>query len=607
MADQKSEPGVSVAGVPLQSLSERHLGWLRNLLHRDYLTGADWDGALRQTAEMARTALEANEAFIAIHDPVSGRWTARTSRGDSIVQEAIGLLGSLSVIESVRSTGEPVLTTAEAPLLMRSKSISRNEIRSVLAVPIRWWERGEDSPKTVVGGCLYADRKADAAPFTPNDIQLVTDITRIAERSLNLLRHISRISNALSATREEVGLLREVAAGTHRMETYSSIDPGFVRDVIEPLKRAASVDKVGILMLGPTGSGKSRLARDLHYSSSRAAGPFVTLDCGQITSAEGLGADLFGFAKKSGFSAPSEGRPGRAMMANKGTLFVDEVGSLPLELQQRILRLIQTGLFSPLGSSEEMSVDIRLLAAANHDLGEKVRKGEFREDLFWRISEVTVTIPPLDERRADIRGLADHFLSSARERCGQRSLVGFTEAAYEGLESHPWSSSGNIRGLEHTITRSVLLAPQGTAFIDAPDVLFQWGPHSAGGTNESERLPAEVSADDRLTLLSAMILKHAGNVLKIASDPKVIAAFGSGNRPVPVSTLLLRIRQTGLNEALSQSRKMAEEVEVASAREAVLAHGDTASAARSLGLSRDQLIWRLRRAGLTVRQIVGDK
>jgi len=605
LADENLSPPVAVA--------QRHLASLRALLRRDYLTDVGWTDALRETAEMAREALGASEALVAIHDGKAGSWEAWTSRGERVGHEAIHVVASLSILDQVRTSGEPILTTATSPLLVRSHSVRAHEMHSVLAVPLRWWRRGgSDGP--LVGGCLYADRRRGAEPFADSDVDLVLDLSRLAERTLSLLRHLSVVEQRLDACRGEVDGLRVAAAATYRVGHYESRDRSFAESIQAPLRRAARADKVGLLLLGPTGSGKSHLAQAFHYESGRRNGPFVVLDCGQVTSAEALAAELFGFASRSGFSAPTEGRIGKARMADGGTLFVDEISCLPLELQQRLLRLIQTGRFSPLGSAEEASVDLQIVAAANQDLAELVQRGGFREDLFWRISEITVRLPSLDERPDDIAGFADAFLAAARERFQRCELRGFTPAAYAALRAVRWSERGNIRGLEHTVNRSVLLAPDGVSHLDVADLVFQIGPCAVQTRPCLSPIPLTVPPTNRrpqphdpaVSLLAAKITEHRGNIARLAADSEVVAAIAPGAPALAPSTLRLRIRQLGLDGELAGARELLTPA-LAEIRAALLAHGDAGAAAASLGITRDSLVWQLRRAGLSVRKVLAER
>ncbi|MEO1268797.1 MAG: sigma 54-interacting transcriptional regulator [Myxococcota bacterium] len=450
-----------------------HLSILRELLHRNYLHRADWRFALGDLARMVREALNTTNAFVAIYEASNHRWSTVDASGERISSEAIAEQGSLTILEEVRQSREPILTTGAEPLKVNSVSLMRHEVERVMAVPLTFWDVMSEQAKPHIGGCIYAHRTADQPSFTEDDVELVLDISRIAEPTLNLLRHIRALEDDLVQKDHAIAELRRAAQQIYRLGNFETHDSWFAQHVVIPLSRLIHADRVGLLILGPTGSGKSHLARAFHYASQRRNRPFVTFDCAQVTSETTLAAELFGYAANSGYAnAPSRGRPGKARLANGGTLFIDEIGSMPGIMQGRLLRLVQEGSFSPLGSSEEVKVDIQVIAATNEDLKALVGEGRFREDLYWRLGEFVVTLPSLNGRVSDIPHLAQIFLTKARQRFKRTDLRAFTDRAMYALVTYDWATQGNLRGLEHVISRAVVLTPPDSEVIDLADLQF---------------------------------------------------------------------------------------------------------------------------------------
>ena len=610
-----------------ESESQRHLQVLRELLSRDYLSRADWSESLRDLASMARAALDGSAALVALISPDGAHWSAISESGQRLDDDAISSRGSRAVLEEVRRTGQPVLSTGDVPLEIDSPSVRVLKVDSVLAVPLHGWDAESRQPERRLVGVLYVHRIQGAAPFTPEDVVLVTDVARIAEPKLNLLLYLGRLESALRETRAEVEAARERERQRFRLGTLETRDPSFARQVLEPLRRMAAADRVGILILGPTGSGKTRLAHAYHCECSRARGPFVTLDCAQVTSSETLGAELFGYAPSSGYAnAPARGRPGKALLADGGTLFIDEVSLLSAELQARLLRLIQLGSFTPLGAAEEIRVDVQILAATNEDPARLVSERKFREDLFWRLSECTIQLPALDQRAPDIVPLAEEFLAAAAERYGRAATRGLAADARELLLRHAWSRAGNVRGLEHTLNRSVLFAPQGLELLGAAHIQLQpvrepgaaaeagrfgaRGPEPGGAAAAAERPPRRgqrgAEGEQRLrALLARMIGEHRGILARISTEPELAAALGYARGIVPDSTLSSWIGALGLREELERARSSrARAMSLEEIKAAVLEAGSASIAAGRLGISRDRLIWQLRKAGLTVAEVL---
>ncbi|MCF6191607.1 MAG: sigma-54 dependent transcriptional regulator, partial [Candidatus Hydrothermae bacterium] len=208
-----------------------------------------------------------------------------------------------------------------------------------------------------------------------------------------------------------------------------------------------------VLILGETGVGKDRIAQLIHHLSGRK-GPFVALNCAAIPS-DLIESELFGY-EKGAFTGATRANPGKIRMADQGTLFLDEVGEMPLHLQSKLLRVLETRKVLPLGGREEIDVNFRLITATNQNLETKVREGKFREDLYFRIHVVQLTIPPLRDRPEDIVPLLHHFFKKAVKHYQREDLRGFHPDLLEILKKHSWP--GNVRELQHLVERLVLLA-----------------------------------------------------------------------------------------------------------------------------------------------------
>lgn len=222
--------------------------------------------------------------------------------------------------------------------------------------------------------------------------------------------------------------------------------------LIETLKQIAPTDAT-VLIRGESGTGKELIARALHYAGRRAAGPFVGVSCSAFS--EGvLESELFGH-EKGAFTGAYQRKKGRFELAHGGTLFLDEVGDLSLAAQAKLLRVLQEQEFERVGGTETIKVDIRLVAATNKDLEGMVEQGVFREDLYYRLKVVTITIPPFRDRAEDIPLLVSHFLSEFCEKYGKK-VKGVEPAALHLLSLYPWP--GNVRELRHVIEEMVLLA-----------------------------------------------------------------------------------------------------------------------------------------------------
>jgi len=210
---------------------------------------------------------------------------------------------------------------------------------------------------------------------------------------------------------------------------------------------------ITVLILGESGTGKELVARALHKASNRANGPFVAVNCAAIPR-ELIESELFGY-KKGAFTGATESRAGKFEQADGGTIFLDEIGDMDISLQAKILRIIQEREFYRVGGKSQISVDVRIIAATNHDLEKAVREKMFREDLFYRLNVITIPLPPLKERREDIPLLADYFLKRFSSKLGS-SVRYITDDAMRILKNYDWK--GNVRELENVIQRAIVIS-----------------------------------------------------------------------------------------------------------------------------------------------------
>ncbi|MFV0443978.1 MAG: sigma-54-dependent transcriptional regulator [Planctomycetaceae bacterium] len=276
---------------------------------------------------------------------------------------------------------------------------------------------------------------------------------------------IQELRAAVEKASEKVRLIRRNQALNRRLDEKFGFEgvignsPAMHR-VIEQLKNLATTDTT-VLILGESGTGKELVARSLHQNSSRKNKPFVPLNISALPESI-LESELFGH-EQGAFTGAATKRIGRIEHANGGTLFLDEVGEMPMETQVRLLRVLEDRKITRLGSNDEKPINVRLLAATNADLKAMVDVGTFRRDLYYRISVVSITLPPLRERRGDIPLLVEHFLKEFQERQG-RTVSGVSGRARQALTAYDWP--GNIRQLRNVIEGMLALDTDGVLDVD---------------------------------------------------------------------------------------------------------------------------------------------
>ena len=304
-----------------------------------------------------------------------------------------------------------------------------------------------------------------------------------------------------------------------------------MRAVTETAGRVAQSD-TSVLLEGESGTGKELLAKAIHFHSSRARAPFVTINCGAIPE-QLLESELFGH-KRGSFTGAVSDKRGKFEAADRGTIFLDEIGELPMLLQVKILRVLQEREVDKVGETRPIKVDVRVIAATNRDLEKMVADGTFRDDLYYRLAVVSIRMPPLRERSDDIPFLVDHFLNKHAERLG-RTRPTIERDVYSAFNLYAWP--GNIRELENVIERALVLDKDGVLGLDdLPERLRTREPRVA---NLRMELPDEgISLEDvERELILASLHKHNWNQTRAA-------AFLNITR----STLLYRMEKFGLEK-----------------------------------------------------------
>jgi two-component system nitrogen regulation response regulator NtrX len=296
------------------------------------------------------------------------------------------------------------------------------------------------------------------------------------EKPFGAERLLVTIRNQLDRSRllDENRSLKRAAEIRHQMVGESPA----LRHVWEAIKRSAPTNAT-VLLLGESGAGKELVARSIHRNSLRSRERFVQVNCAAIPE-ELIESELFGHEKGS-FTGATEKQIGKFEQADRGTIFLDEVGDMSAKTQAKVLRVLQEGEVERLGSARTIKVDVRVIAATNKNLEEEIEKGSFREDLFFRLSVIPIVVPPLRERREDIPALVRHFADLfAREH--NRRPQRFTPAALDYLQKARWK--GNVRELRNTVERLIIMTPRDTIDVDDARDVVRLEPKAQASDND---------------------------------------------------------------------------------------------------------------------------
>jgi transcriptional regulator with GAF, ATPase, and Fis domain len=354
-----------------------------------------------------------------------------------VMKENVAILGV-----DVRSSG----------VLRDVESLAASEVRSLMCVPLTVFKR--------VIGCIYVDSTNSASRFTEDHLQLMAGVAGISAVALDNARRLQWLEQEnqrlTTEVREEQSLIGEGAK---------------MKEIFQFLARVAPADST-VLIEGESGTGKELAARALHRNSGRHNKSFVAINCAAIPETL-LESDLFGH-ERGAFTGAATLKKGRLEVADGGVVFLDEIGELAPALQVKLLRVLQEREFERVGGTHPIKIDIRVIAATNRDLENAVRNGLFRQDLYYRLAVVKLTMPPLRNRREDIPMLTRHFVQKHAQRCKVKARP-ISREAMAALVNYDWP--GNVRELENAVERALVLgAPEMVMLEDLPESLLEQAP-----------------------------------------------------------------------------------------------------------------------------------
>jgi Nif-specific regulatory protein len=352
---------------------------------------------------------------------------------------------SRSVAQSVMREGVGILSAGDGPLPGSNVACAQ----STLAAPL--------TSSAEIFGAVYLETTDPLAIFDSDHLELVTAISNLAAVALDTARYVERLNNETKRLQDELNFDRTMIAESPLM-----------KEVLTFIAKVAPTDST-VLIRGESGTGKEMIARAIHLNSPLAKRPFIAINCAVLPE-NLIESELFGH-EKGAFTGAIVQKKGKFELAESGTVFLDEIGELAPKLQAKLLRVIQEKEFERVGGARPIKLNARLIAATNKNLEDAIQSREFREDLYFRLNVLTLTVPPLRLRRGDIPLLTDYFVTKYGARC-QRRIKGVTAAARSYLERYDWP--GNVRELESAIQRAVVMSS--TEFImpdDLPDDVLE--------------------------------------------------------------------------------------------------------------------------------------
>jgi len=372
--------------------------------------------------------------------------------------------------------------------LREVESLAASDVRSLVCVPLSVFERRI--------GCIYLDNTSGANRFNEDHLQLMAAVAGISAVALDNARRVEWLEQENQRLTTEVRQEQSLVGEGTRM-----------KEVFQFLGRVAPTDST-VLIEGESGTGKELAARALHRNSHRSGKAFVAINCAAIPETL-LESDLFGH-ERGAFTGATSLKKGRLEMADGGVVFLDEIGELAPALQVKLLRVLQEREFERVGGTQPIKIDVRVIAATNRDLSEAIRKGEFRQDLYYRLAVVKLTMPPLRERREDIPMLTRHFVQKNAKRCKVKPKP-VSREAMAALVHYEWP--GNVRELENAVERALVMGSSEMVLLeDLPESLLE---QAAPEEMQEGRYHAHVKEVKKQLILDA-VQETGGNYVEAA-------------------------------------------------------------------------------------------
>jgi serine/threonine-protein kinase PknK len=465
---------------------------------RNLLQEHDYGELLTNILDMTIQVLGADRGCVVAREKGGFRATAaRNFRNETLAEREMEISTTIAGMAVEEGRVLLVHDARESEVLREKKSVRRLQLRSVLCAPL--------IVSNEAFAVIYLENRELSNHFNAGHEQLLSEICALAAPRLHTAVAIE------SARRKARDL--ELAQG--ESDGIITADPG-MSIVLETLAKIAPTE-LTVLIQGETGTGKELVARAIYRRSSRAGGPFVVLNCAAIP-ATLIESELFGCVRGA-YNGADRDRVGLIGSANRGTLFLDEIGEMPFELQSRLLRVLQAGDFNRIGSARSEQVDVRVIAATNRDLESEIEQRHFREDLYFRLSTVTLKVPPLRERQTDVVMLADHFL---RTYAGKRSLPAprLSNECTQLLSAYPFP--GNVRELEGEMARLVAMCSPGDE-IPASALNDRIAGRKPASPKETEIEPMSLAEMEKKLILAVLRYTssnrtHAAEILGISRE-----------------------------------------------------------------------------------------